>query len=112
MWLARFVGTIAALACIRLIHVGVSKAMPDSKLKRALLKERRLPGTTPETPAGQAIATEDRSMGYLRRSALLTWRDPHFRRGVSVLAAALGPALVAGLAYGLYLVLSWLKIVG
>jgi hypothetical protein len=109
MWLASFVVLVAVLSGIRLIHVVIGKVMPDSRLKRALLKDRRLPDARPTMP-GQAIAVEASRESYARRSIRLTWQDPNFRRGLSIFASVLAPALVAGLAYGLYLVLAWLKI--
>jgi hypothetical protein len=110
MWLASFACLVAVLFCIRLIHVVIGKVMPDSKFKHALLRDRRVPDTA-QTMPGQTIAVEPMRESYMRRSARLTWQDPHFRRGISIFASVLAPALVAGLAYGLYLVLAWLKIV-
>lgn len=110
VWLASFVGVVVALFFARLIHVAFDRLMPGSKLKRALLKDRRLADATPTMP-GQAIAVDTSRESYVRRSARLTWQDPNFRRGLSIFASVLAPALVAGLAYGLYLVLAWLKII-
>lgn len=111
IWVATLICFSAVWLVIHFIHVFIDRVLPDSKFKRALLKDRKLQPATVDAQPRHALVVSASPESYIRRSLRLTWNDPSFRRGMSIFMPVIGAGLVAGLTYGLYLLLVWMRVV-
>jgi len=115
IWLGSIATLYAVLWLIRELHIQIGRRMPDGNLKRLLLRDFYRQRTTVSPAcrvepsnweAQQGLSTDIKPKSFIRRSFEETKRDPVFRWFLIVVYGLFAPAVVAGVCYGLYLLLA------
>jgi hypothetical protein len=116
-WLLSAALFCAVMLLIRGIHLAVAKAMPDSRFKRALLKQRGIDAHSEQSLAelpgrSETLGIEGQRESFFRRSVRLTRLDPASAVLRALVVWVLGSALMIGAIFGLNWLLRVLGVIG